>query len=163
MAWVFEIIVGFGKNHVNSVEFRGEMSSVTLKSGRISLLESAEGDVWCDGEKNWWCRIVPSGASMTGRGDNTILDPVELLELANEIYERLKSFKCFRVAMVGWEKSELACESQIVRLLCMGESTGFGGLVICDEIWRLTSSPHHFEPFSPGLFWQPIAVKDVKV
>lgn len=110
--------------------------------------------VWWDSDHGCWCSVIPSGASLTGRGDNTITSAPQIRELATSLYAALRVAPPFRYAVCGFEVTPFDTYRQLM------SATGvmhrpFPGLVLDRSLWEALGCPDSFVPFSEGRHWLP--------
>src|SRR5438105_8135360 len=108
MALLFELAAEFDKNKAAASEFAKHFSGLTyqLSGNRLSRINAYPRDIRRDSEGNYWCAVVPSGASITGRPDRIVENEEELTALGFFLYEHLRSAPAFRYAYVGYEAEE---------------------------------------------------------
>lgn len=128
--------------HFDRVQWR-------LSDGTDSTLEAApyssaipfapSGTVW----------VTPTKVSTYGIRDDR--DAVQMTELGERLYERLRTAPEFEWAIAGIEVDQFHSDSDIVEMT----RDGWNGLVVSDAFRQRADSPITLEPFRAGSWWHP--------
>lgn len=149
MAWVFSLSAECDSEQVAAEQFAHHFDDVSwvLSNGSQS---QCHAEIFPDIEKNWWCRVCPSGISRVG------IDTPEtaylLTELGILLYQHLRSAPPFRYALVGMEVDEFRTYGE---LLEESHTPSFPGIVLAETVWQAIGSSPTFRPFSLGYVWKP--------
>ena len=108
------------------------------------------GDMGPDELGIWWVGIVATTDEHIFQGSD---DSKLLVNVAKIFYERLKSVKGFRFAVVGIECYQFNNAEALQRLL---NHPALKGLVISDELFRSFNEPEGFNYFAPGYRQRPL-------
>lgn len=149
MAWTFSLSAECGAEQVAAEQFAQHFDGLSwvLSNGTQSQSRTA---AFQDLEKNWWCRVCPSGISEVGSDASNIA--YQMTELGIFLYQRLQSAPLFRYALVGLEVDEFRTYSE---LNAESPVPSFPGLVLAETVWRSLGASTLFRPFSPGYVWHP--------
>jgi hypothetical protein len=149
MAWVFSLSVECGTEQSQAEKFAEHFSDLTwiINSGIQSQCRS---DIFADLERNWWCRVCPSGLSEIGieAPESAYL----MTELGILLYQRLRSAPSFRYGIVGVEVDEFRTYSELIDDATV---TNLSGIVISQDIWQLLGSPSTLRNFTLNYLWKP--------
>jgi hypothetical protein len=148
MAWIFSLSAECGPDIANANTFGQHFNGFTanLRDGSQYPCDVSE----FRNEDAWWVRVVPQ--NVTRRGIENEQQRRELTEIGYALYERLRTARAFRFALVGVEvdgfRSLRDLDEEVINL-------DLSGLVISEEIWRRLGSPDSFTPFAEGYVWRP--------
>ena len=116
--------------------------------------------LWNDKE-DWWCSVLPSGVSITGRADNTIVTKEGIYKVAMSLYSHLKRAPEFRYAVCGFDVTPYDFYTYLTSEKGK-QHPPFRGFVMAEYIWKLLECPKGFRKFSNGFVWYPLRLQDVE-
>ncbi|EEF62112.1 hypothetical protein [Pedosphaera parvula] len=163
MAYFFELAAECGSEREAAEVFGNHFDGfrIVLLAASKELSTVCQFEVWQDSEGNWWCIVVPSGVSQTGREDNVIKSQNQVFEVVEGLYERLKTAPAFRYAVVGFEVIPFDTYSELVEAKGPAHEP-FGGLVLDQHLWEEIERPSGYVKFSEGAYWFPFRKEDLR-
>ncbi len=161
MAFLFELAADCGTHREQALElsqhFNGHL--LQLSDGVVLSCKSGTPDVWRAGNQHWWCRVVPGGVSLLGYEAPIVTRTELLVEVASQLYERLRQTSAYSCARVGWEVEESLDDSD----WDLAKADPFSlplGTVVSHELWVILGCPPVLEPFGKSSFWKPLTGAD---
>jgi len=163
MAYTFELALECGSKREDALRlgkhFDGFEIHIPETTG--SFLSICRFACWQDSELNWWCSVLPSNVSQ-GDANNKITTGEQLMIVAQNLYQRLKSAPSFRYAVVGNEVTPFDTFSQLMEKKGISHEP-FPGLVLSFAVWEQLNRPANYVPFSKDRYWLPIQRADISV
>lgn len=164
MAVVFELVVNFGRNEAavseaaelverhQAVVVRG--ASVPITSPSITRFRPPGGDIRYI-EFSVWPRGINKGGPAHPSFSAYDLKREEIMAVGEQLYELLRRFRGYEVAIVGWDPEELVDVAILEEEWVLdGTISTLNGLVLAQSFadrWQ----PAGFVPFEPGFQWLP--------
>jgi hypothetical protein len=167
VALVFELVINAGPDREAADGIGATLTGLApLPAGRHRvalhppLIRPLRGE---DGTAYHEISLVPVGVGVKVARDvgvpPLLLDPDELRELGNGLYEVLRTCRGYRAAIVGWDPEQFVDLAELAGTWADEARAGeLSGLVLSDDaVHDLTARGVEVtvEPFAPGASWMP--------
>jgi len=150
MAFFFQLAVECGASHGDALRIGEHFDGYTLHLASEKEAICCVDTVDEDQTGNWWVSVL------TNMGDTfleTTSQPIVRAQVAEKLYERLRSASGYRFALVGIEVFQF---NRVDALRDLFPHTGLVGSVLSEELFHEFGRPAGFVSFSAGHVWLPV-------
>lgn len=149
MACLFQLAVECDRDHEAALRLRRQFEGQTFTLRDATFFRLTIDEVSQDEIGRWWVSVI---LDSEGRFLQLTDNPALLAEAGEKLYDRLRSARGYRFAIVGFEVLQFNDVDALPELLVR---PGITGLVVCEDLFQKLGQPAGFTQFSEGYVWFP--------